>query len=107
MTGGGSASKHALCSPLSAPDTKRSRVRSSGDICDVDGGGAQNAMTEQAGHYYPGGELQDEITYGAERDPLRFSYFLAANLPVPTTQLQRLLEAVDVVERLRWVGTNC
>jgi hypothetical protein len=38
---------------------------------------------------------------GAERDPVAFSYFLAANLPLPTEQLLQLLQARDVVDRLR------
>jgi hypothetical protein len=66
--------------------------------CDDDGA---HAKTEREANCFPGGELQDDVTYGAERDPLRFSYFLAANLPVPTAQLQRLLEAQDAVDRLR------
>ena len=39
--------------------------------------------------------------YGAELDPVGFSYFLAANLPVTTEKLQGLLEAPEVVQRLR------
>jgi len=39
--------------------------------------------------------------YGAELDPVGFSFFLAANLPVSNEQLQRLLEVNTMVERLR------
>lgn len=39
--------------------------------------------------------------YGAEVDPVGFSYFLAANLPISNECLQSLLEAQDVVDRLR------
>jgi hypothetical protein len=75
-------------------------VRSRGDSGKGDGDSA-DATVEQEEYYFPGDDLLDDITYGAERDPLRFSYFLAANLPVPTAQLQRLLEAQDAVDRLR------
>lgn len=40
-------------------------------------------------------------TLGAERDPVGFSYFLAANLPLPTNQLLGLLVASDAIDRLR------
>lgn len=39
--------------------------------------------------------------YGAELDPVGFSYFLAANMPISSEDLQSLLEAQDVVDRLR------
>jgi len=39
--------------------------------------------------------------YGAELDPVGFSFFLSANLPVSNEQLQSLLAAGDVTERLR------
>lgn len=39
--------------------------------------------------------------YGAELDPVGFSFFLSANLPVSNEQLQTLLAAGDVTERLR------
>jgi len=39
--------------------------------------------------------------FGAELDPVGFSFFLSANLPVSCRDAQRLLEARDVVDRLR------
>ena len=39
--------------------------------------------------------------FGAELDPVGFSFFLSANLPVSCRDAQKLLEARDVVDRLR------
>lgn len=39
--------------------------------------------------------------YGAELDPIGFSYFLSANLSIANEDIQKLLEAQDVIERLR------
>lgn len=41
--------------------------------------------------------------YGAEVDPVGFSYFLAANMPISNERLQSLVEAQDVIDRLRSV----
>lgn len=41
--------------------------------------------------------------YGCDDDPLAFSFFLASNLPVDESSLQRLLQADNVVERLQLI----
>eukprot|EP01034_Spumella_vulgaris_P026217 gene26217-32758_t len=41
----------------------------------------------------------------AERDPVGFSYFLASNLSLSVDRLQKLLEAQDVIDRLRLILT--
>ena len=43
--------------------------------------------------------------YGAELDPVGFSFFLSTNLSVANEDLQRLLEAPDVIDRLRLVSS--
>ena len=47
------------------------------------------------------GRGSEDVVYGAELDPLGFSFFLSANLPVSCRDAQRLLEAEDAVDRLR------
>lgn len=40
--------------------------------------------------------------YEAEVDPVGFSFFLSANIPVESSSIQILLEAECVVQRLRY-----
>lgn len=47
------------------------------------------------------GPQPDDGIYGAEADPLAFSYFLAGNLPVARTVLHGLLRASSATHRLR------
>jgi ATP-dependent Lon protease len=46
-------------------------------------------------------ELSSRGSLGAEEDPVGFSFYLAANLPNPSSDLQTLLKAEDVIERLK------
>eukprot|EP01039_Chlorochromonas_danica_P007792 gene7792-8603_t len=47
------------------------------------------------------GPQPDDGIYGAEADPLAFSYFLAGNLPVASAALHSLLRASSATHRLR------
>lgn len=53
------------------------------------------------GNWHEQYQHQHQYKYGAELDPVGFSYFLSANLPLPTSTLQQLLGAIDTVDRLR------
>ena len=43
----------------------------------------------------------DDVLYGAELNPIKFSFYLSANLPVTPKDTQALLEALDTFERFR------
>lgn len=80
--------------------TRGSAGRNSSSSCS--GSSTSSSGRPQLAGFLPAGyEAPRWVELGAERDPAGFAYFLAANLPLPTAQLLRLLEAQDVVDRLR------
>lgn len=52
-------------------------------------------------------EVPDGWLGWADSDPVGFCFFLCSNLPFQTARLQVLLEATDVVHRLRCVSMLC
>jgi hypothetical protein len=91
----GDLSSSSGASPHSCSGSKRSRLDSYSTSSDEDHTVCSDPLANHSywHHSWP--------TLGAERDPVGFSYFLAANLPLPTEQLLQLLQALDVVDRLR------
>jgi hypothetical protein len=91
----GDLSSSSGASPHSCFGSKRSQLDSYSNSNDEDHTSCSDPFANHSywHHRWP--------TLGAERDPVGFSYFLAANLPLPTEQLLQLLQARDVVDRLR------
>lgn len=44
--------------------------------------------------------------FRAEIDPIRFSYYVSANMPVDHNKLNNLLKAENVVERLKYYSLS-